>query len=189
MVAVIMKTYFIADTHFFHFNIIKYCQRPFYTADEMNSAMIQAWNSKVAPFDHVWHLGDFGFSKNAEAYLAVFNSLNGIKHLIKGNHDPKVTIGEWDSVDDYKEITINKHSLVIFHYPIASWNGKFKGAYHFYGHVHGELHLGKNALDVGVDNIGYAPIELEDAVDLASSHKEAGNDSNCIRGKQDQAKS
>ena len=163
-----MKTFLIADTHFSHANIIKYCQRPFHSADEMNGEMIRLWNLKVGPLDHIWHLGDFGFFKNKESYDAIFSSLNGIKHLIKGNHDPIIT-DLWDSVDDYKEIKISGHRLVLFHYPIASWNGKFKNYYHFYGHVHGELTLGKNALDVGVDNIGFAPIQLEDAIDLAKS--------------------
>lgn len=32
--------YFIADTHFGHENVIKFCDRPFACADEMNEALI-----------------------------------------------------------------------------------------------------------------------------------------------------
>lgn len=53
--------YFIADTHFNHENIIKYCNRPFNNTQEMNEYIIQKWNSVVKSNDIVYHLGDVGF--------------------------------------------------------------------------------------------------------------------------------
>ena len=53
--------YFIADTHFNHENIIKYCDRPLSNAKEMNEYIIQKWNSVVNEDDIVYHLGDVGF--------------------------------------------------------------------------------------------------------------------------------
>ena len=50
--------YFIADTHFNHANIIKYCNRPFKNTDEMNKYIIRKWNSVVKERDTVYHLGD-----------------------------------------------------------------------------------------------------------------------------------
>ena len=41
------KTFFVSDTHFNHTNIIKYCNRPFNNADEMDAALIKNWNAKV----------------------------------------------------------------------------------------------------------------------------------------------
>lgn len=81
-----MKTFYISDTHFGHFNIIKHCNRPFSTAEEMDRVMIENWNSTVARNDTVFILGDFVFSKIPPAeYL---NKLNGRKIVIVGNHDP-----------------------------------------------------------------------------------------------------
>lgn len=52
--------YFIADMHFNHENIIRYCNRPFENSNEMNEYIIK-WNSVVTENDIVYHLGDVGF--------------------------------------------------------------------------------------------------------------------------------
>lgn len=53
--------YFIADTHFYHENIIKYCNRPFKNSKQMNEYIVNKWNSVVTKDDIVYHLGDVGF--------------------------------------------------------------------------------------------------------------------------------
>ena len=72
--------YFTSDTHFGHANIIKYCKRPFANVDEMNIALVAAWNAKVKPEDTVYHLGDVTFKR-----LDMVPLLNGTKILIRGN--------------------------------------------------------------------------------------------------------
>ena len=89
-----MSYWFTSDTHFGHCNIMKYCNRPFKLLDEMNSTLIQNWNSRVKENDTVFFLGDFcfksgsnrgeGISVKASEWKA---KLNGSVVFIKGNHD------------------------------------------------------------------------------------------------------
>lgn len=50
--------YFTADTHFWHENIIRFCNRPFTCAAEMDEALIANWNSRVKGNDIIYILGD-----------------------------------------------------------------------------------------------------------------------------------
>ena len=43
------KVWFIADTHFGHANIIRFCNRPFESVEEMNETLVSNWNDRVAP--------------------------------------------------------------------------------------------------------------------------------------------
>lgn len=80
------KIWLIADTHFNHKNIIKYCNRPFSSIEEMNETLINNWNSVVKNNDRVFMLGDFCLS-GKDKIIKIGNQLNGRKTLIIGNHD------------------------------------------------------------------------------------------------------
>lgn len=41
-----------------------------------------------------------------------------------------------------------------------SWNGAFRGAINFYGHVHGRIPGNRCQIDVGVDMCGFALVRL-----------------------------
>lgn len=159
-----MKTFFTADTHFNHSNIIKYCNRPFANKDEMNVEMIKRWNSKVGPYDHVWHVGDFSFSRDGDD--GILDQLHGVKHLILGNHDNERTIStrNWNSVSHYHELKINGQMIVLFHYAMRVWDKSHFGSWQLYGHSHGSLPDDPKALsiDVGVDCHNFYPLEFEE---------------------------
>ena len=80
-------TWFTADFHLGHRNIIRYCNRPFRDVDEMDSAILDRPNAAAKERDILYFLGDFclGGAKHAEHYL------NRIRckriHFTKGNHD------------------------------------------------------------------------------------------------------
>ena len=65
-----MKTFVISDLHLGHKNIIKLCDRPFKSLEEMDNVIINNWNKVVTDEDIVYVLGDFAYKGlNAEKYL------------------------------------------------------------------------------------------------------------------------
>jgi calcineurin-like phosphoesterase family protein len=165
------NTYFISDTHFNHENIIKYSNRPFSSILEMNEKIIENWNMKVAPNDTIYHLGDFGFqSKLGEEYNLhnILRRLNGQKHLIIGNHDSVQNMKGWSTINNYLSTKINGKQVIMFHFPIESWDKKRYFSYHLHGHTHGMLPDDPNKLrlDVGIDAQckDYSPISFDEVV-------------------------
>lgn len=151
------KTWFTADLHFGHKSILKFASdtRPnCLSVDDMNDKLMANWNSQVANLDHVYILGDLSFL-SADKTELILQQLNGIKHLIKGNHDHWInstTSSYFASIKDYDTYKANGYRAVLFHYPIYSWNNCHHGSFHLHGHTHGSVNLGGKSLDVGIDN-------------------------------------
>lgn len=158
-------TRFISDTHFGHPSMLTKAARPFGSVDEMDRYMIQSWNAVVRRNDHVWHLGDFGFKATPQRLAQIFSQLNGIKHLIVGNHDSPDVVASpsfgWASIDHMKILKCNGAKLVLSHYPMREWPEYWHGALHLFGHTHSNLPSSNRALDVGVDNVGFAPLTFD----------------------------
>ena len=150
----ILLNYYIADMHFSHKNVIKYDNRPFTDLREMQTVLINNWNNAVNADDCVYILGDLTW-KNSTG-LEVLMQLKGRKFLILGNHDkPSEEMRayfEW--IKDYAVIEDNDETVVLFHYPIASWYGQFRNSVHLFGHVHGnrDYELFMKYLEMCADN-------------------------------------
>jgi calcineurin-like phosphoesterase family protein len=173
------KIYFTSDTHFSHDNIIKFCQRPFETVEEMDKTLIDKWNQKVPQDGLVFHLGDFAWG-GLNNYKRIREQLNGNIILIKGNH-------EWrngpQNKSDYDKLflfstqqmflEIEKRKIYLNHVPFLCYGGTYRKEndliYQAFGHVHSSPFMnGKDAsrlsilfptqYDVGVDNNNFEPI-------------------------------
>jgi len=167
--------FFTSDHHFGHTNILKYQNRPFPTIEEMNEVLIDKWNSVVKPNDTIYHLGDFALVRTKNEVDNIVRRLNGHKHLILGNHDrqPVKHASGFVEIEQYKEIAIDGIKLILFHYPIESWNGAFHETYHLHGHSHGKSSVRSRRIDVGVDVHNYYPINYEEVKQLMTLHSDS----------------
>lgn len=161
--------FFTSDLHFWHRNIIQYCNRPFASVEEMNEGIISNWNSRVSPTDTVYVIGDVSFGEASETHQVLLR-LNGFKHLIIGNHDRHGRHSRkhpfpWDqhflSQHDYLRLKTGGHKFVLCHFPFASWE---RGYVNLHGHTHGKYPSLYGQHDVGVDSNNFFPITVEEAV-------------------------
>ena len=163
-----MASWFTADLHLNHENIIRHCNRPFRTSQEMDGHYIASLREHVAAEDDLWILGDFAFARNAgdrDRVCHLFDQIPGRRHLVRGNHDHKATLRlDWTSVSDIAEIEEEGQRLVLCHYPMTTWNRARYGAIQLFGHVHDALAGFRGSVNVGVDQWCHRPVRLEEIV-------------------------
>lgn len=148
-----------ADTHFNHENIIRYCKRPFSSKEEMNEILKERWNSIVTDNDTVFHLGDVMVT-NCLSMPEFMNQLNGMKIVIKGNHDRKSSLRKSFS-DVHSPSYSLEHdgkTIALSHEP-TEYTKPYD--YKFCGHIHEKWMFDMGSLNVGVDVWNFHPISLE----------------------------
>lgn len=155
--------YFIADLHLGHENIIRYCDRPFKTTDEMNRAIIKCWNNTVSRQDKVFVLGDFSLGTKEET-IEWGRSLQGSKTLILGNHDRRTETVYKEA--GFKEVI--RYPILWNEYYILSHAPKFVAANTPYANIFGHVHNSPEYTDysersfcVSAERINYAPVSFE----------------------------
>lgn len=170
-----METYFTSDLHFFHHNIIKFCNRPFADVEHMNAELIKRWNSVVTERDTVWVLGDVSFGKPIPT-MEILHQLHGKICLVPGNHDRKgsASATKWEDrcsvYPAYHLLRIDKKKrFVLCHFPFSSWE---RGWINLHGHTHGTFNSKWMQHDVGVDVNNWTPLHIEDAVKRAMNKQE-----------------
>lgn len=156
-----MGYFFTADEHYYHENIIKYCNRPFENAEEMNEELIKRNNEKVDDEDIVYHLGDFTL-KNTKIAEDIMWRLNGQHQFIKGSHDYWITSYWGDDSPYLKEIKIQDIHITLCHYAMRTWPRSHHGSIQLFGHSHGHLSNLTKQIDVGVDTNNFYPYSFEE---------------------------
>jgi len=149
----------ISDTHFGHENIIKYCNRPFSSVDEMNHIMVENWNKVVKDEDIVYHLGDVYFKNNS-----MLSALKGRKRLILGNHDSGL---DQSLRNNFQKILVWRQfpefGLLLTHVPVHPFSLSEKWPVNVHGHIHNnEKSYGNQYKNVSVEVINYTPINIEE---------------------------
>jgi len=172
--------YFSSDFHDWHKNIIRYCNRPFGSVDDMHNTLVNNWNAIVKPEDEMYFLGDLGMSLSEKTIDDIFASLNCIKKVMcLGNHDlknAKKFKHIFETVYDFgvtAEVEIMGNKYKMNHMPyvdaITKYDGRFAaespkrtwgGERLLCGHVHNNVDwiFKDNMLNVGVDNWDFKPV-------------------------------
>jgi calcineurin-like phosphoesterase family protein len=185
-----MTTWFTADLHFGHVNIIRYTGRPYGDVPSMNAALIEHWNANVQPDDHVWVLGDLALGTIAES-LPLVGRLNGHKRLLAGNHD-RCWWGngrkavEWEQryrdagFNEIRQgvipIDVGPHHVLACHFPYEGDShdeDRFiaerptdRGDWLIHGHVHDTWRQRGRMINVGVDAWAMNPVSEDELVAL-----------------------
>ena len=160
--------YFTSDLHLGHWNIARYCNRPFKSLKDMDDKLIANINERVKEEDTLFHVGDFCFSHSSEASNAPKNPYEYYRKQIvcnniiflRGNHDRN------------NSVKTPIQSVVIFHggdninlvHDPKFASGHYR--YNFIGHVHNNwifkqiaINDGNTTLcNVGVDVNNFYPV-------------------------------
>lgn len=169
------QVYFTSDTHFGHENIIRFCNRPFRNAEEMNAELIRRWRETVPDDGIIFHLGDFAHG-NARIWNDILSALSGRIYLILGNHDMKALrqgyLGRFEHVAQQMTIRVGGQAIVLNHNPFLCYGGSYRDVWQLFGHVHSgpTSHTGLDRprlkilfplqYDVGVDNNDFRPVSF-----------------------------
>lgn len=195
------RVFVVSDTHFGHANIIRYCNRPFADADEMDRQLVAKWNQTVPRDATVWHLGDV--TTKPEKLAARMNQLNGRKILIAGNHDqphpisvhkkgrlPEELAGYarayreagFEAVHLCGAFTLpNFGRVFVTHYPYSDRPDWLRVRLPddgitplLHGHVHDKWRFKGRMLNLGVEVQGYRPMSLREIRDTLRAERAAG---------------
>ena len=159
------KVFMISDTHFGHTNIIKYCNRPFKTVEQMDYEMCKRWNQVIRKQDIVYFLGDLTIKdRDIQKWL---HKLNGHITFIAGNHDNTRLLKCLDN----KIVTYEGVSFYLTHDPETvpiEWKG-----WVIHGHKHNNdlvhypfINYNNKTINVSVEVINYKPIDFKYLVKL-----------------------
>ena len=149
------------------------------TVGRMNRHVVSQYNHYVGENDYFFLMGDliFGPSDKYEQRVREFRDSLKCKNIfvIRGNHDQPV-IEKYFRVYDTMRIFVRDdeilfeepkkswkyQKIVLFHYPILSWQGMSSSTWHIHAHCHAAINdvvnqipmlKGKPIIDSGIDSI------------------------------------
>jgi len=189
------RTFLIADLHLNHYNILKFCNRPFnHDVNKMNQIIINNWNNTIRKKDVIFFLGDFDNSKPDQAkennIKHLLPKLNGEIHFIVGNHDrykhnreilhvlkELERVGQIKSVKESETFRYKNKEFYLVHDPKdipSDWKG-----WSICGHHHNNklsefpfIDSKHKRINVGVELINYQPLDIEKLFELDYEHVE-----------------
>jgi calcineurin-like phosphoesterase family protein len=132
--------------------------RGFSSAEEMNEFIVKNWNNTISKKDAVFLLGDITMERKQ---YEILSRLQGIIHVILGNHDQRQHVREMlkyvhsvSGMIDYKE------KAILTHCPIHPSQLEFRYSFNIHGHVHENSIDDARYINVCAEMINYTPVEF-----------------------------
>lgn len=154
----------------------------------MNDTLVDTTNKYVKHNDLLFDLGDFSLDTLPNYYENCKTIRNRINcrdmRLIWGNHDSHDIENLFSYTYKLYEFKYNHKFYVLCHYAMLTYNKSHRGAYHFFGHSHGELETwmdkyipNRLSMDVGVDQAykitgEFRPFNLDEIPDLITNRNQ-----------------
>ena len=151
-----------SDLHLGHDNIIRYANRPFQDAEEMNAVLYTNWARTVGDDDLLLFVGDLAMRKavGEHTWETIRVSRGRAKHLVVGNHDLTGSgVLRVDGFDDIcSALTVDGEPPLAFtHMPLAEVPA---GVVNVHGHTHDEPPRRSRHINVSVEQLDYRPVDL-----------------------------
>ena len=158
---------FIADLHLSHQNMAT--RRGFSTIEEHDEHIIAKWNSVVNKRDVTYILGDVTMEKSSPYPL--LDRLNGIKHIVLGNHDRRQDTKKLFEYAESVAGMIQYKGIMLTHAPIHPMELEYRFNKNIHGHIHDKVVM--KMLDgweipderyfcVSCEQVDYLPKSLKD---------------------------
>ncbi len=168
------RVFVASDLHFDHENIIRFCDRPFRSAREMNRAMLDNWNRAVSDKDRVYYLGDLTYGRGRRPIDFWLSKLNGEIRFIRGNHDTDI-ITRAEVIRDRLPIRYHGHDFLLMHDPYRPPD--YRGWI-----IHGDKHnnhprrfphvnMENKTINACAEWTGYAPMDMGEIVAKISGER------------------
>ena len=137
-------------------------KRGFKNALDHDSYIVSQWNKVVCKKDVTWILGDITMEK---ANYEILNRLNGIKHVVLGNHDEgQHTKHMQNYVNKIAGMINYKKEFILTHCPIHPCELEYRFKYNIHGHVHENTLPDKRYVNVSAEVINYKPKLLSELI-------------------------
>lgn len=168
--------YFISDTHFNHDREFVYGPRGFKSIEEMNEALIKNWNETVTNEDDIYVLGDFFLGNDMEFIEKTLGRLNGLIHLVVGNHDTPRKLDFYSGAEYISEIAdalrikYKKREFFLCHYPVLTASleqDPNRAVINLFGHTHSKEKFYEDRpymYNVAVDAHDNKPVSIEQVI-------------------------
>lgn len=176
-----MRIFLTADLHFGHEGMCVFTRpggsklRPFKDTFEMDETLIDNWNKTVCKDDKVYVLGDVCMKPK---FLHLIGRCQGVKVLIKGNHDiakPNQYLSYFKDIRAYWQLG----RCILSHVPVHPGSlGRWTANIHGHLHAGRVLQEGKTIEDpryfcVSVEHTNYTPILLDDVLKRIKEEQDA----------------